>query len=65
METSAKTAEHVEEAFIDTARIILQKIRDGQFDPTNEAFGIKLGDAAGVPQRPGSGEQPPREDPCC
>ena len=36
METSAKTAYHVEEAFIDTARKIYEKIEQGVFDVSNE-----------------------------
>ena len=36
METSAKTASNVEEAFINTAKEIYQKIQDGVFDITNE-----------------------------
>ena len=43
METSAKTAHNVEEAFINTAREIYQKIDQGVFDVSNEAYGIKLG----------------------
>merc|ERR1711871_1220334 len=43
METSAKTAAGVEEAFINTAREIYQKIDQGVFDVSNEAYGIKLG----------------------
>jgi len=43
METSAKTAANVEEAFINTAKEIYQKIQDGVFDVSNEANGIKLG----------------------
>jgi Ras-related protein Rab-2A len=43
METSAKTAANVEEAFINTAKEIYQKIQDGVFDVNNEANGIKLG----------------------
>ncbi|XP_041346671.1 LOW QUALITY PROTEIN: ras-related protein Rab-2-like, partial [Gigantopelta aegis] len=43
METSAKTAANVEEAFINTAKEIYKKIQDGVFDITNEANGIKLG----------------------
>jgi len=47
IETSAKTAVNVEEAFLMTANQIYQKIQSGVFDPTNETFGIKLGpDAA-------------------
>lgn len=36
METSAKTAANVEEAFIGTAKEIYQKIQDGVFDINNE-----------------------------
>ena len=43
METSAKTAANVEEAFINTAREIYQKIQDGVFDVTNEViFSVTL-----------------------
>ena len=43
METSAKTAANVEEAFINTAREIHEKIQEGVFDINNEANGIKIG----------------------
>jgi len=43
METSAKTAFNVEDAFVNTAREIYHKIEDGVFDVSNEAYGIKLG----------------------
>ena len=36
METSAKTAHNVEEAFINTARAIHTKIEQGVFDVSNE-----------------------------
>lgn len=45
METSAKTAANVEEAFIGTAKEIYQKIQDGVFDINNEVsyfFCIKI-----------------------
>lgn len=36
METSAKTAANVEEAFINTAKEIYEKIQEGVFDINNE-----------------------------
>lgn len=42
METSAKTAANVEEAFINTAKEIYEKIQEGVFDINNEVFGIQV-----------------------
>ena len=46
METSAKTSTNVEEAFIQTAKEIYEKIQQGVFDVSNESYGIKVGMAA-------------------
>mmetsp|Transcript_35788 Transcript_35788/g.83112 ORF Transcript_35788/g.83112 Transcript_35788/m.83112 type:complete len:210 (+) Transcript_35788:62-691(+) len=43
LETSAKTAHNVEEAFVNTAKKIYEKIQEGVFDVTNESFGIRVG----------------------
>jgi len=43
LETSAKTAAFVEEAFNNTAQKIYENIQNGIYDVTNEAHGIKVG----------------------
>merc|ERR1712232_1498479 len=46
METSAKTAYNVEQAFINTAEKIHENILSGVIDVSNESHGIKVGMAA-------------------
>eukprot|EP00953_Heterococcus_sp_UTEX-ZZ885_P022130 12277-Heterococcus_DN1.PRE.3 len=48
LETSAKTAANVEDAFMNTAQKIYNNIQSGVYDPANEAHGIKLGPAAAL-----------------
>ena len=69
LETSAKTAANVEEAFVQTARAITEKIANGTIDVASEAHGIKLGpqstgaDGAGGNGGLGGGAQ--GESSCC
>ena len=42
LETSAKTAHNVEEAFVNTSKQIYAKIQEGVFDVSNETFGIRV-----------------------
>ncbi|RCH84670.1 Ras- protein Rab-2A [Rhizopus azygosporus] len=42
LETSAKTANNIEEAFVKTAEEIQRKIQDGTIDLTSESNGVKL-----------------------
>lgn len=42
METSAKTAANVEEAFINTAKAIYEKIQEGVLDINNEVSEIQM-----------------------
>ena len=67
METSAKTAANVEEAFINTAREIYDKIQEGVFDINNEANGIKLGPQHSPPggAAAGQGGQSGGSGGCC
>ena len=47
LETSAKTAQNVEEAFLKTAQKIYDNIQSGQYDLTNDSHGIKVGMPSG------------------
>jgi Ras-related protein Rab-2A len=55
LETSAKTAANVEQAFIKTAEKIYDNILSGVYDVTNEAHGIKVGMAASSNMNTGGG----------
>ncbi|KAL7573489.1 hypothetical protein ACA910_019809 [Epithemia clementina (nom. ined.)] len=53
LETSAKTAYNVEQAFLKTAQEIHAKIQSGDIDVSNESHGIKVGMAATANQAQG------------
>lgn len=71
LETSAKTAANVEQAFINTAKEIYRKIQDGVFDVNNETYGIKIGSQATATSAPGhpggahGGQKPPQQGGGC
>lgn len=69
LETSAKTAKNVEEAFCSTASKIYENIQSGELDVTNEAHGIKVGVTNTPTAQSGAGGAPKPNaangGPCC
>jgi Ras-related protein Rab-2A len=65
LETSAKTAYNVEQAFLKTADEIYTKIQSGEIDPTNESSGIKVGMTQSTDTVGLSNNQPARQNGCC
>ena len=72
LETSAKTAQNVEEAFLRTAQKIYDNIQSGAYDLSNDSYGIKVGmpvgsssSAAGQARRLDGGSQGTQTSSCC
>lgn len=65
LETSAKTAENVEESFHLPAKKIYEKIKEGIYDVSNETYGIKVGMAQGRPGVDPYNVNPPSNSQCC
>lgn len=61
LETSAKTALNVEQAFLQTAQNIHDKISNGEIDVSNESHGIKVG----MGQSSDSRNSNTRQNACC
>lgn len=64
LETSAKTAFNVEQAFLKTAEEIHSKIVSGEIDVSNESHGIKVG-MGQTGNLTGIGQEPKRQSGCC
>lgn len=64
METSAKTAYNVEQAFINTAEKIHENIVSGVIDVSNESHGIKVGMSASG-RKQNTSTPATRESGCC
>jgi len=66
LETSAKTAANVEEAFINTATKIYENISVGGLDPTQDSNGVRVGAGNVVDTRTGdSGAGSKSKNGCC
>jgi Ras-related protein Rab-2A len=63
LETSAKTAYNVEQAFLQTAESIYSKIKSGEIDVSNESNGIKVGMTQSGQLNLGAGNK--RQNACC
>lgn len=63
LETSAKTAYNVEQAFLQTAESIYSKIQSGEIDVSNESNGIKVGMTQSGQLNLGAGNK--RQNACC
>ncbi len=58
METSAKTAINVEEAFLQTSQMIYENIDKGMYDLSSEKSGIRVGNESYTPVGGSGGANP-------
>jgi len=66
LETSAKTASNVEEAFLRLSNVIYEKIQKGTIDPANENSGVKVGGEGGSGKKLSSKDKAiTKEGGCC
>lgn len=65
METSARTAENVEEAFIECCKVIYRKVQEGRINVNNESSGVKIGNLNVNAERSGAGTQKKEKSGCC
>merc|ERR1712203_1015844 len=65
LETSAKTAYNVEEAFMNPAKKIFEKIKQGDYDVSNDAHGVKIGVGLGKKSTAGVGAPVDRGSRAC
>lgn len=42
-ETSAKTKDNVDKLFFESSKIVMDKIKNGEIDPSNDTQGVKYG----------------------
>jgi len=69
LETSAKTAHNVEEAFLKPAQEIYLKVQKGIYDVSNEQYGIKVGITSSQSKtnilNPAGNQQKKKKSSCC
>lgn len=65
LETSSKTGQNVEEAFIKPSQHIYEQIKSGVYDVLNDSNGIKVGMALNNESLPPDAKRKPQSNACC
>jgi len=65
LETSSKTGENVEEAFIKPSQHIYEQIKSGAYDVFNDSNGIKVGMVQNRESIPSAANRKPESSACC